>query len=1792
MWTFKKPYHSEELTKSYIEERGRLALSRALSIGRVVGFVASGATVGYGQKDWNTLVKETIEDVTSKADDKRTLNGAAKTALSRLKNDPNPTRDPTHMLGLAERLAEEIGEEESFREKIGEGFSETRNEDPLPKSKIKRRSEPLRRLIVDLRLNRLLTLNYDCQIEEEFHRLYRTSKWDRHPAKQNTNDADSDFETLRSGNFGEASKLHPRVEHSDGTARSVLSMSMNSGNIGELVNFALQPLQFSGQVFHLHGRFDQPRDIVLTDRDYRRTYLRSDEQAQTFDEALSALMSGNDILFVGVGMSEADLLRPLRQFVSRDKSPETFKRHVFAMLEHSVSLDMDWLHEATENTVEGLANAEKEFRDRHIKRAKSSQDHPQGAAIRDFSEDERRAVMFRTEYGVYSIFHGNQFLRSIQLAIKLLVASKKPKLRSEKPETDQQEAKWGPSPLERKICPHRYLAAMRAMRKELASLLTDCPYVILDEIPKSLLQKDELQILLDAVSQSHEKLCEMSKSCEADKFALNQLNDSENLEQKLKEIASEARSRALDRALKGYAQGKDRWWADWRQKPKSRHAEFRQVYAPSDKQERRFPSAARHRPIYEPIPEGVTGFAMIDALAKLTRAAADDALQSIQTAGKKGKKTTKNTQKDANKTEHDTNEMTGRESWRDYTKVPPKRVIRASLPRGHGKGALLHILQQPVGKAPDLAADRLFLDTLLDKVEVTSGREVNELENDRYFGTFFLHLSFSMEFASVISALKSFVEQATCGLLVENSNAFLLKRARLRQREADPSTFLAFLDGLTNGPGTEAFRQRLKSYKDFKGNDKRPEVEDLVKIFTDGFWGEQKLQKGIGRVHRLEELRSRMSAYTDVVNVLKDKNLRLGIVMSGLDKLCDGDGVAFNPMFRALFRLLSGCGTKYKSESDATTPIDLFLFSGAKDVPLRYLSSERTRQDLEQDLSRPKVADTTDPYSSYAEYRPINEGRFLAVWPSLPRLDLEERFWLDKDADRDLKTLLRGEREDLQRLLGSDDHPERREIRRLCENGVAVHSWVAGAFRVGQEHISEETERRRFRSEFLDRMDAAAARGETSQVLREVLEYHKPALRRWGAALHADLDQFTTADKLTEFRDWPPKTLRQGTGINIRASRDPKANHMVDLVYLILSHLALFPMPVESRVLYSCDEIYRLLTKICAVPSEVLENSKDEARDIKRQVRLRLLSQILSYLKSHNLLIAVLAKPSVAGDETDMDQPVGATERTLGDIHTRYTIHHQLRDFTARLMDLSLPDQGERNFFQVSIYCDQPRDLPAPREDHYELVRQIMQRQIELTRNSIWTMMQLTKTGRVDTLDVNDRALFDQGLRRRFMNLAQSNQELDAQMPSIHAIPQRIRALYGLLRSGFSIGTISRLTALDEKELDQPYERFKGWLRGVTNAATGWDHVLDTLFYDASAPSPETATKLNTQKTRRTFATIAKHIDTGSTDTPHVPDELASFAGLSRPLYRDEIGWLLNERGVVSLVQGQIFDAIPLFQRALEEMHHDDMNGQYDPALHAAVRRVRLNMATALIDRGHLNRATAMLKQLQLPKDFSSHSGSQISWLAQGYIGLVQHLRGNLQLAGESYDATIKRAQDREMMRVVGIFAKHKADLLRRAGDYNAARSSIDLAISAALNCAQRDILHLAKVSQGHIEVADPKGDKAMAGICTMEALQFAQSMGIPRLESEAKCLQAAMMLTQNERMLAGTAATEAAAIANRNGLRLHKLLALKHYGSSLRQRGQKILARQVVAETRREAERRGYQSLALGLAEELRQLA
>jgi hypothetical protein len=146
--------------------------------------------------------------------------------------------------------------------------------------------DPLR-LLRDCEITRFLTTNYDHEIDR---RLKLEGLTEEH-----------------------ASVPPDRTE--DPLAQHWRTLVFDRHHVGQMLAFAARDGRHLVEVAHLHGRADAPQDLVVTNEDYQKHYLSIDDQRAGMDDALSAAFGGNAILFVGSGMGEDDLLRPLRQFV-------------------------------------------------------------------------------------------------------------------------------------------------------------------------------------------------------------------------------------------------------------------------------------------------------------------------------------------------------------------------------------------------------------------------------------------------------------------------------------------------------------------------------------------------------------------------------------------------------------------------------------------------------------------------------------------------------------------------------------------------------------------------------------------------------------------------------------------------------------------------------------------------------------------------------------------------------------------------------------------------------------------------------------------------------------------------------------------------------------------------------------------------------------------------------------------------------------------------------------------------------------------------------------------------------------------------------------------------------------------------------------------------------------------------------------------------------------------------------------------------------------------------------------
>lgn len=152
--------------------------------------------------------------------------------------------------------------------------------------------DPLLYMQEGLRINRFITTNFDHEVE----RLFR----------------DQAFRSAGTTDV-EHSLMRPQFKE----------IVFNNNRAGELTAFAVRDRSLNGEVVHLHGRAERKSEqkeddvnIVVTETDYQRLYLRPDASRKLVDDAIRLAFGSSPILFVGSNMGEDDLLRPLRQFMS------------------------------------------------------------------------------------------------------------------------------------------------------------------------------------------------------------------------------------------------------------------------------------------------------------------------------------------------------------------------------------------------------------------------------------------------------------------------------------------------------------------------------------------------------------------------------------------------------------------------------------------------------------------------------------------------------------------------------------------------------------------------------------------------------------------------------------------------------------------------------------------------------------------------------------------------------------------------------------------------------------------------------------------------------------------------------------------------------------------------------------------------------------------------------------------------------------------------------------------------------------------------------------------------------------------------------------------------------------------------------------------------------------------------------------------------------------------------------------------------------------------------------------
>ena len=282
-------------------------LARALNLGNTVAFVGAGCSIPLGYPTWRDLARELVEH-TLEALGK--LGRGTQAEVDRLagietrleSSESLPSETLMFFSSLCQRALDPgrfPGSDKPYEEFFAKRFA---------RSTRKPKHQPLHRLLELVTVKRFITTNYDLEIERALARKRGISKREL-------------------GLDGEVGWR---------------SFTQEPDDYGQLALFALARHEgVDNTVFHCHGRYDRPASIVATESEYQRWYLTEHGGAgPAFRQTIELLLGSNPILFVGFGMGDEDLLRPLRMFGAADLTRK-HSRPIFALLSEEEE-EADW----------------------------------------------------------------------------------------------------------------------------------------------------------------------------------------------------------------------------------------------------------------------------------------------------------------------------------------------------------------------------------------------------------------------------------------------------------------------------------------------------------------------------------------------------------------------------------------------------------------------------------------------------------------------------------------------------------------------------------------------------------------------------------------------------------------------------------------------------------------------------------------------------------------------------------------------------------------------------------------------------------------------------------------------------------------------------------------------------------------------------------------------------------------------------------------------------------------------------------------------------------------------------------------------------------------------------------------------------------------------------------------------------------------------------------------------------------------------------------------------------------
>lgn len=284
-------------------------LCRALNLKTVVAFVGAACSTPFGYATWEGFARKVIEKTSEQpaaAAHKDRLRIYAEILEIYAKSDNYcPSEQLTLFIATCKSILDGAKDKGIYKNIINEQFGTLVRKTPP------REQDPHQELF-SLEINRFVTTNYDIELERSLICAHNLEP-DDEDLKKHLPDLDRYLEP--------------------GRRRTLRSFSQNSTNFEHLALFSLAQVRGSEYaVFHCHGRFDDLESLIASEEDYQKWYLsEGDDSKRTFRQTIELLLESNPLLFVGYGLGDDDLLRPLRHLNALDPK-HRYGRPLFALV--------------------------------------------------------------------------------------------------------------------------------------------------------------------------------------------------------------------------------------------------------------------------------------------------------------------------------------------------------------------------------------------------------------------------------------------------------------------------------------------------------------------------------------------------------------------------------------------------------------------------------------------------------------------------------------------------------------------------------------------------------------------------------------------------------------------------------------------------------------------------------------------------------------------------------------------------------------------------------------------------------------------------------------------------------------------------------------------------------------------------------------------------------------------------------------------------------------------------------------------------------------------------------------------------------------------------------------------------------------------------------------------------------------------------------------------------------------------------------------------------------------------